>query len=183
MSDGQSRDLKLADNYNSEIEAASYMQIPNGYGEHVRRITEAAYDTASRLRRKVIEKRSFEEIDNPELLDVEIRNLALNGLQAAIEDASTHIEQAREYETEIGTDYWFGESNDFEWTLSRDARPEKEENFLENYRIAEGHYRSIFEALDQEVEGQNVVEFLEEKYDINLNNILPEVAEPRMNRR
>lgn len=183
MTEGQSRELNLADNYNSEIKAAKYMRIPNNYGKHVERIAEAAYETAARLRRKVMEKTTFEHADNPELLDVEIRKLALDEIPVALEDVSEHVEQAREYEEEIAMDDWFGESSSAEWVISRDEMPKEEQDFLDSYRKAEDHYRSIFEALSQETGEGTVVEFLEEEYGIDINEVLPEVLEPRMNRR
>lgn len=171
---------EIGDAYNSEFEAAAYMQIPNGYGEHVERLAEAAHDTVHRLYRKALEKSNYSDEGDEEVLDAEIRRLVTREVPAAFNDVATHISQAREFEEDIAEDSFYGESNAIEWGLSQDERPEKEQRFIDNHREAERYYRSLFEALDNPVGSEgNMVEFIDEEYDIDLLDIIPEVPEPR----
>lgn len=171
--------LEIGEAYNSEFEAAQYMQIPNGYGDHIERLTESAQDTVHRLYQKLLEKNSYGGSDQ-EALDAEIERLVTSDIPSAFNDIGNHISQAREFEEDIAEDRFYGETNAIEWGLSQDERPEKEQDFIENHREAEGHYRSLFETLDNPVGSEeNMVEFIEEEYDINLLDVIPEVPEPR----
>lgn len=177
--DGDVSGAFIDDDYSSEFEAAQYMHIPNGYGEHVERLTETAHDTVHRLYQKVLEKNSYGGDSDVEALDAEIRRLTTREVPTAFNDVGNHISQAREFEEDIAEDRFYGESNAIEWGLSQDERPEKEQDFLENYREAESHYRSLFEALDSSVGDETLVEFVGEEYGIDLLDIIPEVPEPR----
>lgn len=171
--------LELGDDYSSEFEGAPYMQIPNGYGEHVERLTEAAHDTVHRLYQKVMEKNSYSDND-PEALDAEIGRLVMKEVPCAFNDVGVHINKAREFEEDIAEDRFYGEGNVTEWGLSQNERPEKEREFIEHHREAEGHYRSLFEALDNPVgRDDTLAEFVEDEYDIDLLDVIPEVPEPR----
>lgn len=169
----------IGDEYFPNVSAAQYMKVPNGYGEHVNRLAESAHDTVHRLHHKAMEKRRFSDNGEEEALDAEIRRFVTSELPAAFEDVGRHIEQARGYEQDIAEDRFFGESNAIEWGLSQDERPEEEQEFLENYRTAEGHYRSLFEGLDNKVGEDTLVEFIGEEYGIDMWDILPDVPEPR----
>jgi len=171
--------LEIGEAYNSEFEAAQYMQIPNGYGDHIERLTESAQDTVHKLYQKLLEKNSYGGSDQ-EALDAEIERLVTSDIPSAFNDIGNHISQAREFEEDIAEDRFYGESNAIEWGLSQDERPEKEQDFIENHREAEGHYRSLFETLDNPVGSEeNMVEFIEEEYGIDLADVIPEVPEPR----
>ncbi|MFB6192953.1 MAG: hypothetical protein ABEK00_01775 [Candidatus Nanohaloarchaea archaeon] len=163
---------RITDEYNSEISAAKYMQIPRGFGKEVERTTQAVHDTIHFLYQKALDGKNGGEVDS------QIRRLMEDEVPEAVEEAGEMIEQAREYEREIAEDRFFGESTAVEWGLSQDEIPEREQDFLEHYRRAEGNYRSIFEAFDSPMGGQNLVEFLEDEYGLK-DDWLPEVPEPR----
>lgn len=169
----------IGDEYFPNVSAAQYMKVPNGYGEHVKRLAESAHDTVHRLHHRAMEKRRFSEDVEEEVLDAEIRRFVTREVPEAFEDIGSHIQQAREYERDIAEDRFFGESTAVEWGLSQDERPDEEQDFLENYRVAEGHYRSLFEALDNQVGEDTLVEFVEEEYGIDMIDVLPDVPEPR----
>lgn len=139
-------------------------------GDHLVRLAESVNDTTERLYLRSQDKRERdnEGISDPDL-DKEIVYLATQYVPEALEDLGDMIEEAREMEKALEGDNSGLDHLDLE----------KEEEFMEKHREAEGLYREAFQQLGRYMNGQTVTEFVDEHYRLDMEDSIKEVPDPR----
>jgi len=158
--------IEVPDTY--DFSGAPWMNIPRNYGKHLMRLAESVEDTMNKLYGTAVERRRKDRNDEEAgELDEELIDFMMQDVPAALEDLGNEIERARELEASIARDDdYFGEGSNIEYHLSQDARPDQEADFLENYRRAEGMYRSVLQKFDKQIDGMELNEYLKSRYDL-----------------
>ncbi|QKQ98957.1 hypothetical protein GKQ38_05600 [Candidatus Nanohaloarchaea archaeon] len=133
--------------------------------EEVRELVNSTYQKA--MDRRNLDNRGIDD----EGLDEELVTAMALEIPEAVEELGREIERAREVERSIAG------PGDTEVSDSI-----YEEEFLENYREAEGVYREVFQQMDQPVGGRNMVEYLDNRYRIDFVDCFKEVPDPRANK-
>ncbi len=169
---------EIPDTY--DFSGAPWMNIRPGQGEHLRRLAESVEDTLNRLYGRAVERRRKDRNgEEGEELDEELVDFMIDDVPAALEDFTDELEEARRIEREIGEDDFFGEGSHTDYHLDQDADRELEQEFLTNYRKAESMYRSILEKFDKKIDGMEMMDYLEARYDLNPLDTV-DMPQPRM---
>lgn len=169
---------EIPDTY--DFSGAPWMNIRPGQGEHLRRLAESVEHTLNRLYATAVERRRKDRNgEEAEELDEELVNFMMDDVANALEDFTEELEEAREIEREIGEDEFFGEGSHTDYHLDQDAEREMEQEFLDNYRMAESAYRSILQKFDREIDDMEMMDYLEARYDLNPLDTV-DMPQPRM---
>ncbi|MFB6192954.1 MAG: hypothetical protein ABEK00_01780 [Candidatus Nanohaloarchaea archaeon] len=142
---------------------------PVDFGDHLLRLAESVNETVEKLYHETVTRKEMEERDIEDgELDKEIVYMAYEHVPEALEDLGEEIEEAREIEKALrGLNV---ETQTASW---------EEDDFLEKYREAEGLYREAFQHLGRPVDGRNVIEYIDDRYRLDLGEAFKEVPEPR----
>lgn len=169
--------IEVPDTY--EFGGAPWMNIRRGYGEHLMKLAESVEDTVNSLYGRAVERRRKDRNGKEaEDLDEEIKEFIEDDVTAALEDLGSEIENARELERAIAEDEYFGEGSQVDYHLNQDEIPEREQEFLENYRKAEGMYRNVLQKFEKEIDSMEMTSYLEARYDLDFMDKV-DIAVPR----
>jgi hypothetical protein len=151
------------------------------YGEDLLNTVNAVSETVKDLHRFARNDR-----DNVNMLEESGQNdkdtvkMMMRKLPKAFNELGNMLEEAREIDRYLGQVHY---TSDSVYGPSRAGDDFSEEKFLNSYREAEEEYRNMFRKLRLGVEGENLPEYLEEEYDLSLQDALPEMPEPRPEKR
>ncbi len=159
--------IDVPDTYS--FSGAPWMNIRQDHGKHLMKLAESVEDTINSLYGRATERRRKDRNGKQdEELDEELTSFIENDALAALEDLGKEIEKARELEKDIGTDRYFGEGSHVDYHLSQDEIPEREKEFLDNYRKAETMYRHVLKKFEKGIDGMELNAYLEDRYGVDL---------------
>lgn len=153
-----------------------WMDIPTDRGEYSLRIAETIEKVVETLEENAGKRmRLDEEFHSGEELDYENIHLMIDVLPYAMEDLGERVEEARNIVQEI---------NDNRSSHTSNApHVEIEHEWMENYRELEKKYRSIFDTLEGEVNGETLSEYMDDRYSIDVYHDLESLPAPRLDNR
>lgn len=156
-------------NFNAPLE-----ELRPDQGRDLTLYAEAVCETIEHMYQKAMNKHRYERkgISDGEL-DKELVHLLAQDVPEAVEELGDRLEEARELEENIQ-----GSTPD-----TIDYSDGRVEDFIENYREAEGLYRHAFELMGREVGGQSLPEFLDDQYRMDFMDNVMEVPDPRADHR